>query len=44
MAATLDAFESFPEIDKFAIESIEQFEDSKLNRIVSILSEGACIA
>ena len=34
MAATLDAFESFPEIDKFAIESIEQFEDSKLNRIV----------
>ena len=31
LAASLDAFEEFPEIDKFAIETLEQFEDSKVS-------------
>ena len=34
LAATLDAFEKFPEIDKFAIETVEQFQDTRLNSIV----------
>jgi hypothetical protein len=34
LAATLDAFDEFPEIDKFAIQSIQEFEASKLNNLV----------
>jgi hypothetical protein len=34
LAAALDAFEKFPEIDKFAIETLEQFQDTRLNSII----------